>query len=54
MTELFAAGRTKEKISGFTSKAGNIFDARLKYENEQITFDFDAPADKSKQETTNG
>ena len=48
MTELFTVGRTKEKVSGFTSKAGNVFDACLKYENEQISFDFEAAG------TTNG
>ena len=51
MTELFTTGKTAGRVSGFTSKAGNNFDACLKYENEQISFDFDAPADKSKQES---
>ena len=41
MEELFTDGRTKEKITGFTSKAGNIFDAYLKYTEEGIQFDFD-------------
>lgn len=41
MAELFKTGKTKNKITGFMSKAGNTFDACLKYENEQITFDFD-------------
>jgi DNA topoisomerase-3 len=41
MTELFTTGKTKNKVTGFTSKAGNVFDACLKYENEQITFDFE-------------
>lgn len=43
MEELFTAGRTKEKLTGFTSKSGNVFDAGLKYENEQVLFDFDRP-----------
>ncbi len=38
--ELFANGKTKEKITGFVSKAGNSFDAYLKYADEKIQFDF--------------
>ena len=34
-------GRTKSRVSGFVSKAGNSFDAYLKYEDEKISFDFD-------------
>ena len=41
MNELLTTGKTKHKITGFTSKAGNVFDTCLKYENEQISFDFD-------------
>ena len=41
MQELFTVGRTRQKISGFVSKAGNTFDAYLKYEDEKIQFDFD-------------
>lgn len=42
MRDLITTGATKEKIIGFTSKAGNIFDAYLKYtEEEGIRFDFD-------------
>ena len=41
MTELLTTGKTKNKVAGFTSKAGNIFDSCLKYENGQISFDFD-------------
>ena len=41
--ELLETGKTKEKVSGFTSKAGNVFDACLKYEDERISFDFDNP-----------
>lgn len=44
MQELFTTGQTKEKITGFKSKAGNIFDAALKYQAEQILFDFDRPS----------
>lgn len=43
MRELFATGKTKAKITGFTSKTGNVFSACLKYENDQILFDFDNP-----------
>lgn len=41
MQELFTAGKTKEKVTGFKSKSGNVFDASLKYQEEQIEFDFD-------------
>lgn len=43
MQELFATGKTSEKITGFVSKAGNPFDAYLKYADEKIQFDFDRP-----------
>lgn len=43
MKELLTTGKTKQKIAGFTSKAGNTFDTCLKYENDQISFDFDNP-----------
>ena len=45
MNELLTTGKTKKKVTGFTSKAGNVFDTCLKYENEQITFDFDNPGE---------
>ncbi|MBE5900967.1 MAG: DNA topoisomerase III [Lachnospiraceae bacterium] len=42
MTELFTNGITTEKITGFKSKAGNVFDAKLKYDKEAgISFVFD-------------
>ncbi len=41
--ELLETGKTKEKVTGFTSKAGNVFDSCLKYEDERISFDFDNP-----------
>lgn len=52
MQELLTTGKTKNKVIGFTSKAGNVFDACLKYENDQISFDFDNPGETppSKQE----
>lgn len=40
IVQLLSNGRTKEKITGFISKAGNVFDAYLKYENNTIKFDF--------------
>lgn len=41
MQELFTTGKTKQKVTGFVSKAGNPFDAVLKYIDEKIVFDFD-------------
>lgn len=51
--ELLETGKTKEKVTGFNSKAGNVFDACLKYEDERISFDFDNPGREplQKQET---
>ena len=43
MKELFETGKTKDKVIGFTSKAGNVFDACLKFEDDRISFDFDNP-----------
>ena len=45
MQELFTTGKTKNKITGFVSKAGNQFYACLKYEDERIQFDFDNPGE---------
>ena len=39
MQELFETGKTKKKITGFTSKAGNVFDTCLKFEDDRISFD---------------
>ncbi len=47
MQELFDTGKTKNKVVGFTSKAGNVFDTCLKYEDERISFDFDNPGETS-------
>jgi DNA topoisomerase-3 len=44
--ELLTTGKTKKKIVGFTSKAGNVFDTRLKYEDDTIKFDFDNPGEE--------
>uniref|UniRef100_UPI004056AC1F DNA topoisomerase n=1 Tax=Agathobacter sp. TaxID=2021311 RepID=UPI004056AC1F len=43
--ELLVNGRTKEKVAGFTSKAGNLFDAYLKYEEDVIKFEFERKTD---------
>ncbi len=40
VTELFTAGRTKQKVVGFVSKAGKQFEAYLKFEEDKIKFDF--------------
>lgn len=47
LMELFTTGKTKNKVCGFTSKSGNVFDACLKYENDTISFDFDNPGENS-------
>ena len=44
--ELLTTGKTKKKIVGFTSKAGNVFDTCLKYEDDTIKFDFDNPGEE--------
>ena len=38
--ELLTKGHTTNKVEGFTSKTGNLFDAHLKYEDDKIVFDF--------------
>ena len=44
--ELLTTGKTKKKVVGFTSKAGNVFDTCLKYEEDTIKFDFDNPGEE--------
>lgn len=39
-------GKTKDKVTGFVSKAGNTFDTCLKLEDDRIVFDFDNPGTK--------
>ena len=51
LTELFTTGKTKKKVTGFTSKAGIVFDTCLKFENDQISFDFDNPGEEEVQST---
>ena len=42
IAQLLTSGQTEEKITGFHSKAGNLFDAKLKYDKESgISFVFD-------------
>ena len=55
MRDLLTTGVTKEKVTGFTSKAGNMFDAHLKFtEEEGIRFDFDRAEEPAQnQETAN-
>jgi DNA topoisomerase-3 len=43
--ELVTTGKTRKKITGFTSKAGNVFDTCLKFEDDTIKFDFDNPGE---------
>ncbi len=45
--ELLATGKTAKKVQGFTSKAGNVFDTCLKYEDDQIRFDFENPGEEA-------
>lgn len=52
MQELFDTGKTKNKVVGFVSKAGNQFDTCLKFEDERIQFDFDNPGEPSAADTT--
>lgn len=47
MQELFANGKTKNKVTGFLSKTGKPFDAFLIYEKEEIRFDFDNANEKT-------
>lgn len=54
MTQIFTEGRTKEPIRGFTSKAGNVFDAFLVLKQDEngkdnISFDFYGVGDKTEQ-----
>lgn len=48
--ELLTTGKTRQKIQGFTSKAGNVFDSCLKYEEDTIKFDFENPGEEVSEE----
>ncbi len=55
MTQIFTEGRTKEPIRGFTSKAGNVFDAFLVLKQDEngkdsISFDFNGVGDKTEEQ----
>ena len=55
MTQIFAEGRTKEPIRGFTSKAGNVFDAFLVLKQDEngkdsISFDFNGVGEKTEEQ----
>lgn len=55
LEELFTKGRTAQKVAGFTSKAGNIFDAYLTYDESGISFDFNGNrATEQQEDMTNG
>lgn len=41
ISQLLTDGRTKEKVTGFVSKAGKPFDAYLQYTEEGLKFDFE-------------
>lgn len=51
--ELLNTGKTKNLVTGFTSKSGNVFDACLKFEDDQIKFDFENPGESGKENTEN-
>lgn len=58
MTQIFTEGRTKEPIRGFTSKAGNVFDAFLVLKQDEngkdnISFDFNGVGDKTEHDNIN-
>ena len=48
INELLMTGKTKKKVNGFISKAGNVFDTCLKYEDDTIKFDFNNPGEEEK------
>lgn len=51
--ELLEEGRTKEKITGFISKAGNPFEAYLKYDDDGLQFEFKNSAPQDSNEAQN-
>lgn len=54
LEELFTKGYTAKKITGFTSKAGNVFDTCLKFEEDEIHFDFDRKPEEEREEEKDG
>ena len=58
MTQIFTEGRTKVPIRGFTSKAGNVFDAFLVLKQDEngkdsISFDFNGVGEKTEHDNIN-
>ena len=58
MTQIFTEGSTKEPIRGFTSKAGNVFDAFLVLKQDEngkdnISFDFNGVGEKTEHDNIN-
>ena len=51
--ELLETGKTRDKVTGFVSKAGNPFDTCLKFEDDRILFDFDNPGSATTQTVEN-
>jgi DNA topoisomerase-3 len=47
MEELLTTGKTRKKVAGFVSRAGNQFDTCLKFEDDRIQFDFDNPGEET-------
>lgn len=54
LEELFTKGYTAKKITGFTSKAGNVFDTCLKFEEDEIRFDFDRKPEEEREDEKDG
>ena len=54
LEELFTKGYTAKRITGFTSKAGNVFDTCLKFEEDEIRFDFDRKPEEEREEEKDG
>ena len=54
LEELFTKGYTTKKITGFTLKAGNVFDTCLKFEEDEIRFDFDRKPEEEREEEKDG
>ncbi len=54
LEELFTKGYTAKKITGFTSKAGNVFDTCLKFDEDEIRFDFDRKPEEEREEEKDG
>ena len=40
VSELIIKGRTDDKVTGLSSKSGNLFDTVLTYKDDRVSFDF--------------